>query len=144
MTSNTKAKTIYNIMPDFGGAYGWIIRDGDESHGVGGNHACQCGWVGDHSISETLHQAFAEWQLIFELDDSLLEDSHQSSFDWDSFHETGLKLCFQLKQELGDDVRIIYLKPYEDPNSEQNMRVEILLDGDVLELPNRNVLSIDS
>jgi hypothetical protein len=141
MTSNTKAKIIYTIMPDFGGAYGWIIRDGDETHGVGGCHACQSGWVGEHPISETLHQAFSEWQLIFER--SSWQDNYQSS-DWDSFHATGLKLCFQLKQELGDDVRVIYEKPFEDPNREQHERLEILIDGNILELLNRNALSIES
>jgi hypothetical protein len=144
MTSNTKAKTIYTIMPDFGGAYGWIIEDGDENTGVGVNHAGYYGWEGEHSISESLQKAFAEWQLIFDKDDSLWQNSHQSYFDWDFFHATGLKLCFQLKQELGDDVRIIYEKPFEDPNREQHERLEILLDGNVLELPNRNALSIES
>lgn len=142
MTSNIKTKIIYTIMPDFGGAYGWIIKDGDESHGVGGCHACQSGWEGEHPISEILHQAFGEWQLIFER--GYRQDFYQLSSYWDSFHATGLKLCFQLKQELGDDVRIIYEKPFEDPNREQHERLEILLDGNVLELPNRNALSIES
>jgi hypothetical protein len=144
MTSNIKTKIIYTIMPDFGGAYGWTIEDGDENTGVGVNHAGYYGWEGEHSISESLQKAFAEWQLIFDKDDSLWQNSHQSSFDWDSFHATGLKLCFLLKQELGDDVRIIYEKPFEDPNREQHERLEILLDGNVLELPNRNALSIES
>ena len=36
----------YTIMPDYGGAYGWINRNGPED-ALGPNHADTCGWSGD-------------------------------------------------------------------------------------------------
>lgn len=129
-------KTIYTIAPDYGGAYGWIIRDGDESNGWGPCIACSSGWGGDHPISEGLHQKFADWQLLFERDvDPLATDN--SDFDWLAFHARGLQLCVWLKQEIGDAARVIYEKPFEDPNSDDDNRLEVLQDGVFKQLLNR-------
>jgi hypothetical protein len=120
----------YTIMPDYGGAYGWINREGTDS--LGPNHADTSGWSGDHPISEELQAAFAAWQMEFECAPTdwcagivLL--------DWPRFHEQGMALARRLKAELGDAVRIYYEKQVEDPNQRLNERVEILADGSVAE-----------
>ncbi len=136
MAANRKPKLIYTIMPDYGGAYGWIIRDGDESNGVGPNHADSEGWGGDHPISAGLHEAFVQWQSLFE-GATLADDETALRFDWESFHAQGIVLCQRLKAELGDAVRIVYEKPFEDPKRAQEDRREILADGSLLRLPGR-------
>lgn len=131
-------KTIYTILPEHGGAYGWIIRDGDETHGVGPNHADTTGWDGDHPISDELHRDFREWQIRFEREVAPWRQGHplfDLSFDWTWFHARGLELCRRLKQELGDAVRIVYIKPSEDPDFKVDQRREILLDGSLRSLP---------
>jgi hypothetical protein len=57
------------------------------------------------------------------------------SFDWTWFHAGGLELCRRLKQELGDRVRIVYIKASEDPDTDVEHRREILLDGSHKLLP---------
>lgn len=138
MTSPEVPKTIYTIMPDYGGAYGWIIRDGDETHGVGPNHADTTGWYGDHPISDELQRDFREWQIRFEREVAPWRQGHplyDLSFNWAWFHARGLELCRRLKQELGDVVRIVYIKASEDPDSDVEHRREILLDGSLKLLP---------
>lgn len=56
---------------------------------------------------------------------------------WRSFHKLGLELSLRLKQELGDTVRIIYEKPFGDPDKAKDDRREILSNGTLLPLPCR-------
>jgi hypothetical protein len=137
MAMKSNHKVIYTIMPDFGSAYGWIIRDGDESRGVGPNHASSLfGWRGNHLISDDLRDEFEKWQSLFERQVDVLAEV-DTYFDWKTFHEKGLELCLRLKQEVGDVARIVYEKPFEDPEKEQDERREILSDGTLLPLPGR-------
>lgn len=137
MTNSLKPKVIYTITPEYAGAYCWIITDGDESQGLGSSHAgSMFGWCDDHPISEGLQTKFEDWQLMFERDVSVWGDV-DTDFDWEAFHKRGLKLCFWLKQEIGDAARIIYEKPFEDPNKDNDDRREILSDGSLLALPGR-------
>lgn len=125
----------YTIMPDYGGAYGWINREGTDA--LGPNHADTCGWGGDHPISDELQAEFSAWQMEFE--SGTREQKGLSIFDWPRFHEIGMALAHRLKAELGDAARIYYEKPVEDPNQRINERVEILAGGAVVEtvLPRR-------
>ena len=120
----------YTIMPDYGGAYGWINREGTDT--LGPNHADTTGWGGDHPISEELQEAFAAWQTEFERATNEWE-AGIALLDWPRFHERGMALARRLKAELGDAARIYYEKPCEDPNQRINERVEILADGTVVE-----------
>ena len=130
-------KVIYTITPEYGGAYCWIIRNGDESQGLGPNHASSLfGWGGDHPISDGLQTKFEDWQLLFERDVPLWVEV-DTDFDWKAFHERGLELCFWLKQEIGDAARIIYEKPFADPDKAMDDRREVLKDGTLLPLPGR-------
>ncbi len=120
----------YTIMPDYGGAYGWINRNGPED-ALGPNHADTCGWSGDHPISDELQANFAAWQMEFE--SGTWEQKGRSIFDWPRFHEIGMALTRRLKAELGDTARIYYEKPMEDPNRRIQERVELLSDGSIIE-----------
>lgn len=120
----------YTIMPDYGGAYGWINREGTDA--LGPNHADTSGWGGDHPISEELQESFAAWQTGFERAQNDWE-AGIALLDWPRFHERGMALARRLKAELGDVARIYYEKPVEDPNQRVNERVEILADGTVVE-----------
>lgn len=120
----------YTIMPDYGGAYGWVNRDGTDA--LGPNHADTSGWGGDHPISEELQEAFAAWQTEFEGARNEW-DAGIALLDWPRFHERGMALARRLKTELGDAARIYYEKPCEDPNQRLAERVEILVDGTVVE-----------
>ncbi len=120
----------YTIMPDYGGAYGWINREGTDA--LGPNHADTSGWCGDHSISDELQADFAAWQTEFEAA-PMDWDAGTALLDWPRFHERGMALARRLKAELGDAVRIYYEKPVEDPNQRINERVEILAGGAIVE-----------
>lgn len=120
----------YTIMPDYGGAYGWINREGTDT--LGPNHADTSGWGGDHSISDELQADFAAWQTEFERATNEWE-AGIALLDWPRFHERGIALARRLKAELGDAVRIYYEKPVEDPNQRNNERVEILAGGAIVE-----------
>lgn len=120
----------YTIMPDYGGAYGWINRNGPED-ALGPNHADTCGWSGDHPISDELQAGFSEWQKDFE--SGTWEQKGRSIFDWPRFHENGMALARRLKAELGDAARIYYEKPMEDPNRRIQERLELLSDGSIVE-----------
>lgn len=126
----------YTIMPYYGGAYGWINREGTDT--LGPNHADTSGWGGDHPISEELQEAFADWQTEFERAPNEWE-AGVALLDWPNFHERGMALARRLKAELGDAARIYYEKPVEDPNQRINERVEILAGGAIVEtvLPRR-------
>lgn len=129
-------KVRYTIMPDFGGAYGWVNREGTDS--LGPNHADTCCWGGDHPISDELQADFASWQTKFE-SAQIVWGVGIALLDWPGFHERGLALARRLKAELGDAARIYYEKPIEDPNRRAHERVELLADGSVVEtvLPRR-------
>lgn len=135
---NQALKIIYNILPEFGGAYGWEKRDGLETGGVGPNMADSTGWRGDHLISQALQDQFSEWQTKFEREVSVW--GNDEAFDWPTFHKLGLELCVLLKQEIGDTARIIYQKASEDPNCDSENRLEIFEDGSYLVLKHRREL----
>lgn len=122
-------KARYTIMPDYGGAYGWINREGTDD--LGPNHADTCGWGGDHSISDELQEDFAAWQTEFEAA-PIDWDAGIAILDWPRFYERGMALARRLKAELGDAARIYYEKPFEDPNRRVQERVELLADGSVV------------
>lgn len=121
----------YTIMPDYGGAYGWINREGTDA--LGPNHADTSSWCGDHPISAELQEAFAAWQTEFERAPNEWE-AGIALLDWQRFHERGMGLARRLKAVLGDAARVYYEKPVEDPNQRINERVELLADGTNVEI----------
>ncbi len=53
--------------------------------------------------------------------------------DWKRFHDQGIALARRLKAELGDQVRVVYDTPVEDPSYRTyrgfDVRTEILASG---------------
>lgn len=65
--------------------------------------------MGDHSSANEVELAHP----LAEIDAIAFDDS---GWDWFAFHARGLQLSHRLKEEAGDAYRVIYDKPYEDPN----------------------------
>jgi len=113
-------KTI-TIMPDFGsGPYAWLKDASDDSDYVGINIANSGTGMTEFNISDCLQEDFANWIRRFER--SALDNPN---FPWDAFHNEGLALSRRLKQEIGELANVVYVKPYEDPNHEQDEKTRI-------------------
>lgn len=100
------------VMSDFGDAIFWD----NEGVNIGGPDGCD-----DINISESLLNEFADWHLPFERFDF----ENNPDFNWDEYHKKGMELSRKLKKEVGEDVEIIYEKPFEDPNHHLNERTVI-------------------
>lgn len=138
----SNSKIVYTIMTDYGGAYGWIVRDGNDML-LGSNFACSRGWGGEYPISAELEADLANWQSDYN-STGWLKDRGRASFDWRRFHVQGIELTRRLKIEMGDRVRVIYEKVFEDPCHYIEERREVLNDGSLLPLPNRAPASLPS
>jgi hypothetical protein len=122
------------IMPDYGGAYCWCINGDPETRGgVGSNCGLPMVRQGMRMHPHPLTKEFEEWQSYFDRSTPWNMDG----FDWRTFHAEGIALARLLKVSLGDTTRVIYEKPYEDPDHEFLERREVMLDGDLVDLPNR-------
>ena len=109
------------IMADYGnGPYAWLKDASDERGYVGANIAdAVAGVCGDPPVSQALEHDFAEWVISFE------READRPSFDWPGFHSRGLALSHRLFREIGQSFRIFYVKSHEDPNHDENGRIEI-------------------
>ena len=116
-------KPIFTIMPDFGYAFSWTKSDGVEATGGVGSW----GWKGDaaKNISGRLIQDFIDWQDVFE-NEGWTYANPNAKINWDAFHARGIQLARRLKAEVGDQARVVYEKPCEDPNHQNSERREIL------------------
>jgi hypothetical protein len=112
----TSADYTLTVMPDYGnGPYAWLKSSKDTTQYVG-----QCVATAVHgfelddgtTISPQLQGQFSEWTAEFEC------RAHKPGFPWVAFHLQGIELSRRLKQELGPNYRVIYLKPCEDPDRE--------------------------
>lgn len=119
--ADTKPSSIptLTVYPDYGNAP-FLWRD----------RVCVCDGVShDEStpMSEMLWKQFSDWAIEFE---------HffgpDPMWDWRAFHLRGLQLARCLKDEVGDTYRIVYAKPYEDPNIAIDSCTEFLADGSTL------------
>lgn len=128
----------YTVMPDYGGAYAWINREGTAA--LGPNCADTASWAGDHPISDALHAAFTDWQREFECAAFAFVESSVVALDWIAYHERGIELAWRLKNELGAAARVFYEKPIEDPNVYLDERREVLRDGSLRKEPARSGL----
>lgn len=129
---------IITIMPDFGMApYAWERDEADEHRGVGGAITDSvCGSENTpYKVSAQLQRDFREWALHFERN-----AMYPETIDWKRFHETGLALAKRLKAEIGDQARVVYERPYEDPIGRRLAPVEFLADGTLRRLPARRTL----
>lgn len=124
---------LITIMPDFGmGPYAWQKDAADKSTAVGANIADAVSGFRftEYRVSNELEADFAEWALWFE--HGAVGD-RRFAMDWDRFHRQGIALARRLKAELGDQVRVMYDTPVEDPSYRTyrgyDVRTEILRGG---------------
>ena len=85
-------------------------------------------------MSEGLWRKFADWAIEFDKTSFYLEDFDASGWDWMAFHERGLQLTGWLKEEVSDAFRVVYCKPFEDPNHRIDERTEVLADGTLFKI----------
>ncbi len=127
------------IMPDFGGAYCWAIHGDAETYGgVGWCTGLPMVRKGMRMREHPLQAEFEAWQDEFEKGANTCWD--KCKLDWRLFHTEGIGLARRLKASLGDSVRVIYEKPCEDELREMWERREVMLDGYLMDLPNRRQL----
>ncbi len=120
---------ILTVMVDYGNApFLWRV-DAPEDVGVGGNVCDGTGWDEGCLMSEGLWRKFADWAIEFDRTSFYLADFDASGWDWVAFHERGLQLSHWLKEEVGNAYRVVYCKPFEDPNHRTDECTEILADA---------------
>lgn len=126
--------TFITIMPEFGGAWGWIREPG--AKGVGSCFASDDWWGEDQELPSDLLYHFKKWQTVFEA----LALDQPEMINWPVFHERGLELCRELREYLSTDIRLFYEKPWEDPDCDtdekgQQWLSEIMPDGKIRIVP---------
>ena len=128
---------VLTVMVDYGNApFLWVL-DSPDQHGIGINMADGTCWDETVPMTEGLWRKFADWAIEFDRTAFYSPQYDASGWDWPAFHARGLQLCRWLKEEVGDAYRVIYEKPYEDPDAKIDERREILADGSVIALPSR-------
>lgn len=128
-------KPHITIYPDFGGgAWYWVNWMGPDSL-QGGRKSREITakeFTTLHKkMPEELVEDFEGWHLAYTRNAYEYEQGRRP-FDWKSFHSVGIQLSVRLKQAMGDDVRVFYEKPVEDPNNHLNQRREVLIDGQLV------------
>ena len=126
---------IITIMSDFGmSPYAWERDEADEHRGVGGAITDSvCGFDNTpYKVSAELQRDFREWAVYFEQ-----HALNPRSLDWQEFNRAGLELAKRLKAEIGDQARVLYEAPYEDPIGRRLRPVEILANGSLERMPLR-------
>ncbi len=111
---------VITIMPDFGlGPYAWQRGEGLIADAVTGFR------LSEFKVSPELEAEFADWIDWFG------GGALNPDFSWQAFHWLGIDLSRKLKAELGDQARVIYCKPLEDPAcwTAPDVEIEILDDG---------------
>jgi hypothetical protein len=123
------------IMPDFGGAFCWLKHgDAEADGGVGWSCGLPLVRQGMRMREHPLQAEFEAWQDEFEKGSN---EWGKFNLDWRLFHAEGIGLTRRLKVFEGESVRVIYEKPYEDELHEMWERREVMLDGYLMDLPNR-------
>ncbi len=125
---------VLTVMVDYGNApFLWLANR--PNAGVGGNLCDASGWGASDPLSEGLWRQFADWAIAFDRTPFYSDGFDDSSWDWLAYHARGLELARRLKAEVGETYRVIYDKPYEDPNHRIDERCEVLADGSLVWIP---------
>ncbi|UZR28956.1 putative molybdenum carrier protein [Methylococcus mesophilus] len=133
--NNAAFVPLLTVMVDYGNApFLWLVNSPDET-GVGGNLCDGTAWDESFPMSQGLWRMFADWAIEFEQTAFYSDNFNGDGWDWITFHARGLKLSRWLKKEVGDAYRVVYDKPYEDPNHRIDERTEIVADGRLMPLP---------
>ena len=127
-------KLAYTIHVDYGtDGWAWMKPSDDEAMHIGNWAGEYNGWYGDQAISTELFEDFNQWMLMYERAKLYIHEN-VIKFDWMAFEGKGLHLAKRLKLELGDSVTVRYLKPSEDPDYDLNKRLEVLSNGETIEI----------
>ncbi len=120
---------VLTVMVDYGNApFLWLV-DNPKQGGVGLNWCDGTYWDESFPMSEGLWRKFADWAIEFDRTSFYSDDFNVDDWDWPTFHARGLQLSHWLKEEVGAAYRVVYYKPFEDPNHRIDERTEILADG---------------
>ncbi|QNN55554.1 putative molybdenum carrier protein [Diaphorobacter ruginosibacter] len=126
---------ILTVMAEYGNApFLWLVDSPDQG-GVGPNKCDGTYWDESFLMSEGLWRKFADWAIEFDRTAFYSDDFNADDWDWPVFHTRGLQLSQWLKEEVGAAYRVVYDKPFEDPNHRIEERTEVLADGTLLSLP---------
>jgi len=87
------------IMADYGWAYAW------DAAGV------ECG-LRHLGVPAQLEQKFIDWANWF-------NKSEDEELDWKMFHRAGISLAQELKRVVGEQVEVLYHRPFGDPNQDE-------------------------
>ena len=140
-SESTTFVPVLTVLVEYGNASFLWLGDSPNLGGVGPNLCDGTFWDESFPMSEGLWRKFADWAIEFDQTSFYLEDFDDSGWDWTAFHARGLQLTRWLKEEVGDAYRVVYYKPFEDPNHRMDERMEVLADGALLPLlPFRNHL----
>ncbi len=135
MTVDQPNVLILTVMVDYGNApFLWRV-DSPEQAGIGPNICDGTTWSESCPMSEGLWQKFADWAIEFDRTAFYSNDFNADDWDWLAFHARGFQLANWLKEEVGEKYRVVYNKPFEDPNHSINEQTEILADGILNPLP---------
>jgi hypothetical protein len=111
-------------MAEYWSAFLWLVDDPTWG-GVGGNFCSKMdGWDEHLPLSEGLWQKFVDWVAPF---DDTTNEHYTEEFDWTAFNARGIQLACWLKEEVGDNYRVIYINPH--PGPEHGERKEIIGNG---------------
>lgn len=133
MTDHPTFIPVLTVMVDYGFAdFLWIKDSPDEEGYVNHPLADGMSWDEDYPFSEELWKKFAPWAIAFDNTKGVDHAFDAGCWDWAAFHERGLQLTRELKEEVGDTYRVVYTKPVEDPDYKQDDYREVLADGTVV------------
>ena len=121
---------IITIMPGFQNTCAWLNDDYDSgrlSHSIA-DAASGLHFTG-FKVSHELEQGFANWMAPF-----VRSEHTNPDFSWKEFHETGIALARRLKAEIGMQARVLYCRPWEDPDDVSDRYVEFLNNGTMIHL----------
>lgn len=134
-SENSTFVPILTVMVDYGNApFLWRVTHPDQA-GIGGNLCDGAFWDESFPMSEGLWRKFSDWAVQFDRTAFYADDFNADDWDWPAFHRRGLQLSLWLKEEVRAAHRVVYNKPFEDPNHRIDERTEILVDGTLLPLP---------
>ena len=134
-TDHSPFVPILTVMVDYGNApFLWRVDSPDQG-GVGGKRCDGVSWDASCPMSEGLWRKFADWAIAFNRTAFYSDRFDDRGWDWRTFHARGLQLALWLKEEVGEAYRVVYEKPYEDPNHRIDERREIRVDGTRVPLP---------
>ncbi|MBB6558675.1 hypothetical protein HNP48_001339 [Acidovorax soli] len=128
-------RPVLTVLPEYAlGAFLWINRDPASGGGIGPNLCDATFWDDSFLMSEGLWRKFADWAMDFVRMEFYQPDVDDRHWDWMAFHARGLQLSHWLKEEVGEQYAVVYLKPFDDPNHRLEERREVPTNGALVEL----------